>query len=136
MERARKDWSGYLDTMKTMDYEPHGIIMSPGLDDPPGHRLLRTFVAQFLQTWILFGVLQEALNRPVFRHEVITIHTTPEGEQFRILTLRPLLEEFEVKRHGIRSDPSWAARLSYSLTSAAAILSDISNFWTRLFRFI
>lgn len=130
IQRARKDWTGYLDTMEKMDYTPNGIVMSPGPDTPPGHRLVRTLVAQFCQTWILFGVLQEALNRPVFRHEVITIDTTTDGKEFRVLTLKRLFDEFEEKRDRIRSDSSWATRLSYSLTTAAAILSDMQNSWT------
>ncbi|EXJ70412.1 uncharacterized protein A1O5_06480 [Cladophialophora psammophila CBS 110553] len=67
-------------------------------------------IGAFVQTWILFGILQEALRRPVFRHEVSqTITTTsPDG-----------------KEDELKADVAWASHFARCLRDAAAILMDL-----------
>ncbi|OAP60414.1 hypothetical protein AYL99_05416 [Fonsecaea erecta] len=98
---------------------------------PPAsiNKVVGTVAAAFVQTWILLGILQEALRRPVFRHEISRTVTSVDSEGETVstyhITVRRVFAEFLNKGHELEADPAWADRLYHSLREAAEILRDL-----------
>ncbi|OQV07874.1 hypothetical protein CLAIMM_12233 [Cladophialophora immunda] len=101
---------------------------------PPGppvsiNKLVGTVAGAFVQTWILLGILQEALKRPVFRHEVSRCVTEVDSEGRTMsthhITVRNVFAEFMKKGKELESDSVWANRLYHSLREAAELLRDL-----------
>lgn len=110
-------------------------------DRPPGppvsiSKVVGTVAGAFVQTWILFGVLQEALRRPVFRHEVSSREATSTDSAGRTvstrhITVRRVFAEFLSKGDELKTDPVWANRLYHSLREAAELLRDLESLHER-----
>ena len=84
-------------------------------DRPPGppvsiSKVVGTVASAFVQTWILFGILQEALRRPVFRHEVSRKVTSVDSEGRTVSThhinVRRVFAEF------LKKEKNWRRTLS------------------------
>jgi hypothetical protein len=109
-------------------------------DVPTDEEFVRVVVGAFIQTWILFGILQEALRRPVFRHEVSqTVTTTgPDGKvsSSKQITLRNAFKEFLAKEDELRADAVWATHLTRCLRDAAAILVDLDFLFQKVGGFV
>lgn len=123
--KARNDWNEYSQTV-LKDVAPADIPET-------GEGLINAVVGPFIQTWILFGIFQEALRRPVCRHEVsrTVSMTNPEGKMVssKVITVRHLFQEFVNKQDELKADLPWATRLSRCLREAAWILLDLDRTW-------
>lgn len=125
---ARDDWNEYSQIV-FKDVSPEDIPES-------AEGLINAIVGPFIQTWILFGILSEALRRPVFRHEVSRNNstastTTPTGKatSTNYITVQHLFGEFCDKQGELKEDLAWATHLSHCLREAAWILNDLDRAW-------
>lgn len=93
-----------------------------------GRQLLRSIIGGFVQTWIIFGILNVALRRPVLREE-ISISATEIDEAtgsevtIRSISLRKVFTdcalEFDQK---LQEEPEWSAHLIKCLRCAMVFL--------------
>lgn len=114
---ARDDWDEYSQIV-LKDVSPEDIPET-------GEGLINALVGPFIQTWILFGIFNEALRRPVFRHEVSRNDTTatvtaPDGKvtSTNRITVQHLFEEFCSKQDELKEDLAWATHLSLPARSS------------------
>jgi hypothetical protein len=127
--RARNDWDEYI---------PKLFKDIPPEEEPEGESYIQVVVGHFIQTWLLFGILQEALRRPVFRHEVsvsaTVTHKDSDGKVIsrKSITVRHLFGEFVKKRDALKADSPWAAHLFRCLRETAWILMDLDRLWEPL----
>ena len=127
IRKARNDWGDYVCSL---------WIHIPPLEIPQDHpayglALLRAAVGAFFQTWVLFGLLQAALRRPVYRHEVsrIIASTNTGGEDLssRSITVQHLFAEFQKEGEDLNRDPAWTEHLLECLSKAIGILWDLGS---------
>ena len=125
---AREDWNEYSQIV-LKDVSPEDIPET-------GEGLINALVGPFIQTWILFGIFNEALRRPVFRHEFsrnepITAQDGTVTSTNRI-AVQNLFEEFCSKQDELKEDIAWATHLSHCLREAAWVLNDLDRAWETL----
>lgn len=133
--RARDDWNDYSQIV-FKDVSPEDIPET-------GEGLINALVGPFIQTWILLGIFNEALRRPVFRHEVSRTEptatvTAPDGKvtSANRIAVQHLFEEFCSKQDELKEDLAWATHLSNCLREAAWVLHDLDRAWETLGRYI
>lgn len=135
LNAARKDWKAYerlwSNTVLPIDNphqdESHIRTVMSRIASAKKQRRRLMLAAAFIQTWILYGILQEVLKRPVLRHE-ISSNTTKEAAlkmaPGRYLTLRFVFSEFLAKRRSWKEDPAASAQSVACLREAAMVLSN------------
>ena len=118
---SRQDWHEYA--QRTTKLIPRHDFLACNYGG------IQAVVGAFLQTWILFGILQEALGRPVLRHEVSHVVNSTESLQpdIKFVTLRRIFKEFVNKAEGLRTSLSRAHQLFRCLREAASVLSDLDR---------
>lgn len=129
LSKAREDWSEY----GQIELRDNTL----GADPATREWLIASVFGPFIQTWIIFGILQEALRRPVWRSEVSRIKTTvinPGGTSAatKVLVVRHLFDEFIGNIPAIRADQGWASNLAEALREAAFTLGAIDRAWQSL----
>lgn len=126
--KARNDWNEYSQIV-LKDVSPEDILDT-------GEGLINAVVGPFIQTWILFGILHEALKRPIDRNEVSKAVTTTDINGRTISTkqifMQHLFTEFSSKQDDLKADLPWARHLSHCLREAAWVLSDLDRNWETL----
>lgn len=93
-------------------------------------RMLQSVIGSFLQTWLLLGILNVALRRPVLHAEIVTVREATsnfgEGTHTRVITLRKVfLDCATTFRDGLEADDKWSADLLQALKVGISFLDDL-----------
>ncbi|OQV00995.1 hypothetical protein CLAIMM_06419 [Cladophialophora immunda] len=122
---ARKDWESYYASTSLQGRRLAGISST--------REKILACVGSFLQTWIFFGIWQEALSRTVSRQETsveapgANTAENHTGGPDRYLTAGGLFREFMRRRDELNKDSIWASRLDRCLQEAKWILQKLDR---------
>ena len=109
---ARTDWDTYQRGAVPLDELPEGVQIHSHL------------LAQFLQTWLFFGLLSQALGRRVFRKH----YSKPaENAPYKhCITAKSFPGDFKKQVEANKANTAWVRRLELALFEAANILNAIN----------
>lgn len=95
--------------------------------------LIQIVVAPFIQTWIVLGIMHEALGRPISRHELSrTLELEGEDGKTRsiqAITVQDLYSQFLRTQRSRRDDNVWLKHLATCLSEAAWVLLDLNRLY-------
>lgn len=105
------------------------VLGSLASDDEYTVEEIKRVVGAFAQRWIIFGILQVALRRPVLKGELVKTCTTTASDgtvsSVDCITLQRVFTEFLGKETQIKQDLAWAMDLYQCLREAAGVLADV-----------
>lgn len=82
---------------------------------------------QFLQTWLFFGLLREALDRPILRKDYSTLITSEGGTNGCFVTATSFSRDFEVMVRNRGADGSWQQRLRLAWLRVLQVLNALTR---------
>ncbi|CAF9921558.1 MAG: hypothetical protein GOMPHAMPRED_002320 [Gomphillus americanus] len=118
--RARTEWNDYSQQSLAEANRPASLMT--------GTELLQNLVGAFLQNWIVYGLFQQALARPVQRAEATRLQKGIDGSSSfsrRTFHLQDLFAEFMSRGQQLASDEQWYASFEKAINLASWVLEDV-----------
>lgn len=84
-------------------------------------------IAKFLQTWLFFGLLRDALGRTIYRKDYSRLKILDDGSSKSYVTAKTLMSDLETRFHTAKEDQTWIIHLQTALREAHLVLELLSN---------